>query len=95
MTDFYIIAIKMDAGNQHIEYVKTNQNGKLISDSTINSRQFIAELINKNLATFQTAIQDRNGDWRSGAIVRVIDSIYLTTDPNGTKRDNLGNLPKF
>ncbi|MBG3078758.1 DUF3892 domain-containing protein [Proteus mirabilis] len=95
MTDFYIVAIKMDAGNQHIEYVKTIQAGKSNIDATINARQFIAELINEKLASFQTAIQDRNGDWSYGAIVRVIDSVYLTTEPNSTKRDNLGNLPKF
>ncbi|HEJ9626581.1 TPA: DUF3892 domain-containing protein [Proteus mirabilis] len=95
MTDFYIVAIKMDARNQHIEYVKTIQAGKTKIDATINARQFIAELINKKLASFQTAIQDRNGDWSYGATVRVIDSIYLTTDPNGTTRDNLGSLPKF
>ncbi|EOA2995941.1 MULTISPECIES: DUF3892 domain-containing protein [Enterobacterales] len=28
-------------------------------------------------------------------MVHVIDGIYLTTDPNDTKRDNLGNLPTF
>ncbi len=29
------------------------------------------------------------------SLVHVIDGIYLTTDPNDTKRDNLGNLPTF
>ncbi|QPB79513.1 DUF3892 domain-containing protein [Proteus sp. GOKU] len=95
MTDFYIVAIKMDAENQHIDYVKTIQAGKADIDATINARQFIAELINENLASFQTAIQDKNGDWSYGATVRVIDSVYLTTEPNGTTRDNLDSLPKF
>ncbi|MGC0860007.1 hypothetical protein WKG86_13495 [Pantoea agglomerans] len=45
-------------------------------------------------ATFKT-ITFVNGQWVYGANVHVIDDIYLTTDPNSTTRDNLGNLPVF
>ena len=34
----------------------------------------------------------RNGSWHVGEDVRVVDNEYLRTDPNNTKRDNLGKL---
>ncbi|AYO38882.1 DUF3892 domain-containing protein [Serratia sp. P2ACOL2] len=94
MTLYYISAVRMDASNQHIEYVKIIKGGKGEADTTINSRQFVAELINDGATKFKT-ITRKDGKWVNGADVHVIDDIYLSTDRNSTKRDNLGNLPKF
>ncbi|UAN44780.1 DUF3892 domain-containing protein [Serratia sp. JSRIV001] len=94
MTLYYISAVRMDASNQHIEYVKIIKGGKGEADTTINSRQFVAELINDGATKFKT-ITKKDGQWVNGADVHVIDDIYLSTDRNNTKRDNLGNLPKF
>ncbi len=94
MANFYITAVRMDASNTHIDYVQIVQHGKAYSSRTINSRQFVAELIYSGLATFQTAIFN-SGDWQYGATVHVVDGVFLSTDRNSTKRDNLGNLPRF
>ncbi|MEY1422593.1 DUF3892 domain-containing protein [Morganella morganii] len=91
MTDFYISAIRMDKTSQHIEFVKVFEPGKSMS---VSSRQFIGELINTGKIEFRTAIH-MNGKWKAGAVVRVTSAGYITTDPNGTTLDNLGNLPTF
>ncbi|HCU0429591.1 TPA: DUF3892 domain-containing protein [Serratia marcescens] len=95
MALYYISAVRMDTSNQHIESVKIIKGGKGGADATINSRQFVAELINDGAARFQTITKNAAGEWVYGADVHVIDDIYLTTDRNNTKRDNLGSLPKF
>ena len=94
MADFYISGIRRDSTGQHIQYVNIIKAGKGNKDASINSRQFVAELIKASKATFKT-ITLVNGQWVYGANVHVIDDIYLTTDPNSTTRDNLGNLPVF
>ncbi|MBM7191111.1 DUF3892 domain-containing protein [Enterobacter hormaechei] len=33
--------------------------------------------------------------WSVGAKVEVMTDDFITTDPNKTKHDNLGNLPTF
>lgn len=94
MADFYISGIRRDNAGQHIQYVKIIKAGNGAKDASINSHQFVAELINAGKTSFQT-ITYVNDKWVYGAMVHVIDGIYLTTDPNDTKRDNLGNLPTF
>lgn len=94
MTLYYISAVRMDASNKHIEYVKIIKGGKGEADTTINSRQFVAELINDGATKFKT-ITKKDGKRVNGADVHVIDDIFLSTDRNSTKRDNLGSLPKF
>lgn len=95
MALYYISAVRMDAKNQHIEFVKIIKGGKVEAEATINSRQFVAELINDKAADFKTITKNSANQWVNGADVHVIDNIYLTTDRNSTKRDNLGSLPKF
>lgn len=97
MEDFYISAIKMDSTGQHIEYVKVcKNNGSSIGPTTINSRIFVGELINTGKIEFKTITQNKaDGKWYPGAKVEVTDDGYITTHPNKTTLDNLGNLPKF
>jgi hypothetical protein len=99
MADFYISAIRMDSTGQHIEWVKTH---KKTSDTSLeptgstNSRKFVGELISTGKIEFKTVTWDGvNNKWNIGAKVEVMADGYITTDPNKTKRDNLGNLPKF
>lgn len=91
---FYITAVRMNQANTHIDSVKIVQAGKRMNEATINSRQFVAELINKNAAEFKTWVRI-DGEWKVGAQVHVVDDVYLSTDRNSTKRDNLANLPRF
>ncbi|EGJ9766550.1 DUF3892 domain-containing protein [Escherichia coli] len=96
MADFYITAVKYDENHEHIVKVKTRQrvDGKVKAPS-INSRQFIVELINTGKVSFWTGLQDSEGRWGKGADVTVTSTGFLTTSPNNTTRDNLGELPEF
>ena len=98
MLKFYISAIQMDKTGQHIEWVKTHSVKNDIFDTkgSINSRKFIVELIETGYITFETISKIKNSNtWKTGAKVYIVDKKYITTEPNGTKRDNLGNLPTF
>lgn len=97
MTDFYISAIRMDSAGQHIERVKTHKITGNTFDITgsDNSRMFVGELISTGKVSFTTITKNFSGKWQLGAKVEVMSDGYITTDPNKTKRDNLGNLPKF
>ena len=98
MLKFYISAIQMDKTGQHIEWVKTHSVKNDIFDTkgSINSRKFIVELIETGYITFETIFWNKNIKmWEPGAKVNIVDKQYITTEPNETKRDNLGNLPTF
>ncbi|MEG2734517.1 MAG: DUF3892 domain-containing protein [Hafnia sp.] len=99
MADFYISAIRMDSTGQHIDWVKTHKKTSSTSlepKGSTNSRQFVGELISTVNIEFRTVIWDAvNKKWNIGAKVEVMTDGYITTDPNKTKSDNLGNLPKF
>ncbi|EMH6514335.1 TPA: DUF3892 domain-containing protein [Raoultella planticola] len=97
MEDFYISAIKMDSTNQHIELVKVHENkGDKVGPGTINSRAFVGQLIKTGKIEFKTITWNKSTEkWSVGAKVEVMSDGYITTDPNKTKRDNLGNLPTF
>lgn len=97
MVDFYISAIKMDSTNQHIEYVKVHENkGDKVGAGTVNSRAFVGQLIKTGKIEFKTITwNEATEKWHIGAKVEVMTDGYITTDPNKTVRDNLGNLSKF
>ena len=97
MEDFYISAIKMDSTNQHIEFVKVHENkDDKIGPATVNLRAFVGQLISTGKVEFKTITWNKTTEkWSVGAKVEVMTDGYITTDPNKTKRDNLGNLPNF
>lgn len=97
MSDFYISAIRMDSTGQHIEWVKTHKvtNKTFDNSGSVNSRKFVGELISTGKISFKTIVKNSAGTWNIGAKVEVMSDGYITTDPNKTKRDNLGNLPTF
>ena len=45
--------------------------------------------------TIVTAIKNSDNKWKKGEDVRIFDEKYIRTDPNGTKKDNLGSIPEF
>lgn len=97
MTDFYISAIRKDITKTHIEKVQVHKvNGTTFGKALTTDRAFVANLIDLGETTFKTITKNAVGDkWSIGAVVHVIDDDFLTTDPNKTKKDNLGNLPLF
>lgn len=97
MTDFCISAVKYDEADEHIEWLKVHEDlGDKIGESRIIPRIFVADLIRKGCATFQTVTRNSTGKaWQDGALLHVIDDFYLSTDRNNIAKDNLGKLPRF
>lgn len=97
--DFWITAVRK--GPDHITAVKLSR--KLLNSlgpDRIVPREFVADLINADKATFCTSTYTKTKDypdgvWVPGAHVHVIDGDFLTTDPNKRIKDNLGQLPTF
>lgn len=44
--------------------------------------------------TFVTATKTSEGKWQKGASVHATKKGFISTDPNETKKDNLGSLPE-
>lgn len=97
MVNFCVTAVRYNEDKDHIEAVKVHEekeNGAKIGPGRTVDRAFVADLIRKGLATFQTRVQVPDG-WAVGADIHVIEDQYLSTDRNSRTRDNLGNLPPF
>lgn len=97
MADFCITKVRYATGKTHIEAVHVREEkSTTIGDARVVPRAFVADLIRLGKATFITrTVNPENGKYQKGADVHVIDDIYITTDPNNRKRDNLENLPEF
>ncbi|MFJ5503352.1 DUF3892 domain-containing protein [Pectobacterium carotovorum] len=100
MPDFYISSVRYDSTGQHIEWVKTHKvtynqdKSSFDTAGSMNSRKFVTELISSGKVTFKTVVKKADGSYSEGEDVRIVRR-YLTTDPNNTTKDNLGELPKF
>lgn len=91
-TDFFISGIRKDksSGNiQQVQIIKAGTAKKLTSD-----REFVARLISLGHTSFQTIFSTNTG-WRVGAMVHVVNDIFLATDANAKLEDNLERLPEF
>lgn len=96
MTDFCITAVRYSADKKHIDYVLVSENlPKAFGTKRAVPRGFVADLIRLKKATFSTWVSNGKGESEKGADVHVVEEIYLTTDANSKKRDNLENLPTF
>lgn len=96
MYDYAITAVRYDSTETHIQAVRVHKDlGSSIGEAMVCDRAFVADLIASNKATFQTVVKGTTIAWQDGAHIHVIDDVYLSTDPNGRKKDNLGNLPTF
>lgn len=96
MADFCITAVRYSKDRSHIEFVRVKEEkAQSAGPNRTVSRAFVADLIRLGKVTFQTRTKTSEGKWKLGAPVHLIDEVYLTTDSNSTKRDNLENLPEF
>jgi hypothetical protein len=97
MADFCITAVRYNKDRSHIEFVQVREEvpGNKIGVTRTIPRVFVADLIRRGNAAFQTRTKTADDKWKLGADVHLIDDEYLTTDRNSTKRDNLANLPEF
>ncbi|SCW52305.1 MULTISPECIES: DUF3892 domain-containing protein [unclassified Pseudomonas] len=95
MADFCITKVKYSDDGEHIEWVVVREEleGKIGSERVV-ERAFVADLIRRNMASFQTRIfNSTKKQWIKGADIHVVEDEFLSTVRNSTKRDNLGNLP--
>lgn len=97
MADFCITAVRYDSDRKHINFVEVRDNlPSAFGPKRTVPRAFVADLIRKDKASFATWVLDKQAQqWSLGANVHVLEDIYLTTDKNSSKRDNLGSLPEF
>ncbi|RMO09250.1 hypothetical protein ALQ48_01890 [Pseudomonas coronafaciens pv. zizaniae] len=96
MTDYCISAVSYDSQGSHIQWVRVHKDlGTSVGEGMVCAREFVADLISSNKATFQTIVPGVSIKWKDGSRIHVIDKVYLTTDSNSTKRDNLGSLETF
>ncbi|KPG95950.1 hypothetical protein AEQ67_18575 [Pseudomonas sp. RIT-PI-q] len=92
MTDFYVSGIRKDKATGHIQQVQVIKNGS--SKRLTTDREFVANLITIGRTTFQTIFWDKD-QWRYGAMIHVIDDLFISTDANALVQDNLDSLPHF
>ncbi|PLY59586.1 hypothetical protein HBH1_02096 [Herbaspirillum sp. BH-1] len=96
MADFCITAVRYNEKRTHIDFVLVNEEKPdALGPDRIVARAFVADLIRLKKATFITRFKGPEKGYKHGADVHVIDDEYLTTEPNKTAKDNLGNLPEF
>jgi len=94
--DYLISAVRYNPQHTHIVKVKRHlDTGEgVVTFNIIDKILVVKDLIDDK--TYKTAYQENDGKWRMGEDVRLVaNTIFITTDPNTTTRDNLGNLPEF
>ncbi len=94
--DYLISAVRYNPQHTHIVKVKRHlDTGEGVATfNIINKILVVKDLIDGK--TYKTAYQENDGKWREGEDVRLVANTgFITTDPNTTTRDNLGNLPEF
>ena len=94
--DYLISAVRYDVEHNHIITVRRHLDmGDNVANPNIINRNIVANDL-KNGKSYKTIYKDNQGKWKQGEDVRLIGSTgFITTDPNKTTRDNLGNLPEF
>jgi hypothetical protein len=97
--DYLISAVQYNAAGTHIAKVRAHpDNGDSVGPGTEVSRSRVVSLLGAG-TTFATITRDNaNNKWNRGADVGVITvdgEKYIRTDRDKTKKDNLGQLPRF
>jgi hypothetical protein len=96
--DYVITAVRFNTTGTHIESVQVRPDGgETIGAATTTSRSEVVRLLEADY-TFCTATKADNGKWHKGAAVKTVvidDQTFIRTKADGTKSDNLDNLPTF
>ena len=94
--DYLISAVRYNFQHTHIVDVKRHlDQDDSVARGNIIGRNIVADDLRKGLR-YKTIYQDQNNKWAVGKDVRIITNTgFITTDPNSTTRDNLGDLPEF
>lgn len=98
--DFLISAVRYNAAGTHIDRVRRHaDNGDSVGAASDVARSSVVSAID-NGTTYVTIFKNPNDTtkWVRGAEVRVVlidQEKYIRTDADKTKRDNLGDLPRY
>jgi hypothetical protein len=96
--DYLISAVRYNQDGTHIDKVRCHADlGDKVGAAEEISRLTVVSRIDSE-STFTTITKGPNGKYRRGADVRPVTidgKRYIRTDPDRTKKDNLGELPRF
>ena len=98
--EYLISAVRYNAAGTHIDKVRCHlDNVDSIGAPADKTRVTVVGLLDGG-TTFATIYKDRidSSKWNYGADVRVVTidgTKFIRTDADKTKRDNLGDLPRF
>ena len=94
--DYLISAVQYNIQHTHIVKVYRHLDaGDNVKNPNIVNRMIVTNDLDLG-KTYKTIFKNNKGQWTQGEDVRLIGSTgFITTDPNCTTRDNLGNLPEF
>ena len=94
--DYLISAVRYNPQHTHIVNVKRHlDTGEGVATFDIIGRIIVVKDL-KDRKAYKTNYQDNDRKWRESEHVRLVANTgFITTDPNTTTRDNLGNLPEF
>ena len=94
--DYLISAVKYNFEHTLIVDVKRHlDQGDAIARANIVNRNIVVDNLRKGLR-YKTIYQSQNNKWKMGEEIRIIpNSGFITTDPNTTTRDNIGNIQEF
>ena len=96
--DYLISAVQYNNDKTHIIMVKQHidQVDNVSPPVEVSRLDVVINL--KNNDSYMTIYEANEGQWKRGEeveIIKVGNSEFITTDPNETKKDNLGELPQF
>jgi hypothetical protein len=96
--DYIITAVRFNLAGTHIQAVQIRaDNGDTTGLATETTRAQIVTSLEAG-TTFCTATKGSDGNWHKGATVKIVvldNEKYICTKADGTKKDNLDNLPTF
>jgi len=94
--DYLISAVQYNFQHTHIVKVYRHlDTGDNVVSLNIINRMIVVNDLNLR-KTYKTIFKNNKDQWTQGEDVRLIGSTgFITTDPNCTTRDNLGNLSEF
>jgi hypothetical protein len=96
--DYLISAVRFNDAGTHIVKVKAHiDNGDTVGVGFEMARSDVVTYIDAG-KTFSTIYKDADAKWKLGAGVKTVTidgTRYIKTRADGTKADNLDNLPTF
>ena len=97
-SDYLISAVRYNATGSHIDEVRVHvDNGDTVGSGTSKTRDTVISQLSAG-TTFATIYKNSDGKWNLGASVEIVTiegTKYIKTVPDNTKKDNLGDLPRF